>query len=113
MKMESADETNFDETLKMENNPYVETDFGDPGMDDEMIHTNQISSVPVDETAKFETQPVVRNSEAADVSKTQALSQNDWQQIYPTEENAENSQQTVYELAEDQAENSEIADHGF
>lgn len=112
-KMESEDEQNFGETLRMEKSPYVETDFGDPGMDDEMIHTNQVSSVPVDETAKFETHPSVQNSEDEDISKTQPLSRDDWQEIYPTAENAENSEHTVYELADDQTENSEIAETVF
>ncbi len=112
-KIESDDEQNFDETLRMENNPYLETDFGDPGMDDEMIHTNQVSSVPVDETVKFETQHSVQHPEVEDVSKTQPLSRNDWQEIYPAAVNAENSEQTVYELADDQNENSEIAAADF
>ncbi|CAN5796772.1 hypothetical protein BH20ACI4_BH20ACI4_01150 [soil metagenome] len=93
----------FDETLRMEENPYSESDFGDPGMDDEIIQTNQVVSSTVDETAKYQTQPDFQDDEEADVSKTQPLNAKDWQDIYSAEQSPEDSAETVYELADEQA----------
>lgn len=45
---------NFDDTLEM--NAPVE-DFGDAAMDDEMIQTSQIGSLPIDEISKYESDP--------------------------------------------------------
>ncbi len=50
---------NFDDTLEMPP-PSEETpteDFGDAALDDEMIQTNQIGSLPVNEAQKFESAP--------------------------------------------------------
>lgn len=50
----------FDDTLEMAKPPQepVETEnLGDAAMDDEMIQTNQIGSLPNDEAQKFESQP--------------------------------------------------------
>ncbi len=70
-------------------------------MDDEMIQTNQIGSATVDETAKYQTKPDFEDEES-DVSKTQPLSAKDWQDIYSGEQTPEDSEQTVYELADEQ-----------
>lgn len=98
-KSDSGDELNFDETLKMEKTPYSESDFGDPGMDDEMIQTNQVGNQELDETAKYQTNP---ENEQEDISKTQPLSERDWQDIYSTQQNPDDSAQTVYELPDEQ-----------
>ena len=59
----------FDDTLEIES-PVVQTEnFGDAGMDDEMIHTAQIGSMPVDEAKKFESAPV-DESFAEDIDRT-------------------------------------------
>ena len=63
----------FAETLEMKKTPYQETEFGDPGMDDEMIQTNQIGSIPADETAKYQTSVNFQNDEPDDTAKTQPL----------------------------------------
>ncbi|MEO6589740.1 MAG: response regulator [Pyrinomonadaceae bacterium] len=112
-KTDFTNDRSFEETLSLENSPYLETDFGDPGMDDEMIQTNQIGSIPADETAKFETQQSFQNTHSEDTSKTQPLSQNDFQEINPSEQKTEESEQTVYELAEEHTENPENAETGF
>ncbi len=54
---EVAADGNFDDTLEMkspaEKEPAIE-DFGDAAMDDEMIQTSQIGSLPIDEVPKYE-----------------------------------------------------------
>ena len=96
----------FAETLEMKKKPYQETEFGDPGMDDEMIQTSQIGSIPADETAKYQTSINFQNDEPDEVAKTQPLSENDFEYIYPNEQNSESQVQTVYELAEEQPESA-------
>lgn len=48
----------FEDTLKMHQPDMPEDDFGDAGMDDEMIQTAQVGSLPIDEAKKFESAPV-------------------------------------------------------
>lgn len=52
--------------------------YGDAGMDDEMIQTNSVGSYALDESSKFESREV---SEADEVGKTQPLSFEDLQQF--------------------------------
>ena len=60
----SSPVNSFDDTLDMEPPVIADSatvspiDLGDAGMDDEMIHTAQIGSLPVDEAKKFESEPV-------------------------------------------------------
>lgn len=74
--------TSFEDTQE-----YVSPDFspaqptpqyGDAGMDDEMIQTNNVSGFALDESSKFETREV---NEAEDVGKTQPLSAEDLRQF--------------------------------
>ena len=94
----------FAETLEMKKTPYQETEFGDPGMDDEMIQTNQIGSIPADETAKYQTSVNFQNDEAGRRCKNPAFERERLEEIYPSEQTSESPVQTVYELAEEQAE---------
>lgn len=48
----------FDDTLKMHQPDVPEDNFGDSGMDDEMIQTAQVGSLPIDEAKKYESAPV-------------------------------------------------------
>ena len=103
---ENADNAEIDmfaDTLEIKKKSYQETGFGDPGMDDEMIQTNQIGSIPADETAKYQTSDNFHNDEPDDDGKTRPLSENDFEYIYPTEQTSESPVQTVYELAEEQS----------
>ena len=101
---DKSEEDMFVETLDMKKNPYQETEFGDPGMDDEMIQTSQIGSIPADETVKYQTSVNFQNDEPDDDAKTQPLSAKDFEDIYPFKQTSENPVQTVYELAEEPAE---------
>ncbi|MCY7375561.1 MAG: response regulator [Pyrinomonadaceae bacterium] len=73
-----GDETaisSFDDTLEMI--PPVEEmsateDFGDAAMDDEMIQTSQIGSLPTDEQHKFESAPIPQTSDENSNSETEA-----------------------------------------
>ncbi len=100
--------SSFADTLKMQPSDEFDTadtsveNLGDAGMDDEMIQTSQIGSLPIDEVHKFESAPVYQSfaedldqsllkppysSEAADYppdedwSKTQPLSKADLEEI--------------------------------
>lgn len=94
------DEIHFNDTLEMKETDFSETDFGDLALDDEMIQTNQVGSVPVDETAKYLT-PNNQFDEDDGIGKTQPLSAKDWQDIYSQEKKSEETNQTVYELADE------------
>lgn len=99
----------FAETLEMKKNPYQETEFGDPGMDDEMIQTNQIGSIPADETVKYQTPISFQHDEPDDAGKTPPLSEQNFDNIYSSEDTSQSQVQTVYELAGEQPE-AEIVD---
>ena len=95
-------EDDFEETLSGSDSPVFEpVEFGEPGLDDEMIQTSQVGSIPADETTKYSSAPVYQADE--DVSKTQPLSADDWREMYP-EQSAETEEETVYELAGEDAE---------
>jgi CheY-like chemotaxis protein len=103
-------EAEFAETLEMEKPRYEPSDFSDPGMDDEMIQTSQVSSLPADETAKFSARHDAPVEEEPDPAKTQRFTQQDWQDIYPApqdvtaaqaEQNPEEAAPTVYGLEDD------------
>jgi CheY-like chemotaxis protein len=99
------DEIHFNDTLEMKKNDFPETefsdtDFGDSAMDNEMIQTNQVGSVPMDETAKYLT-PNNQFDEDDGLGKTQPLSAKDWQDIYSQEKKSEETNQTIYELADE------------
>lgn len=94
-------DVSFEETLKIEENPYYESEFGDPGMDDEMIQTKQVAEQTIDETVKFQTQDGVREEES-EFEATPPQSTGDLQDVYSIEQRIETSEQTVYELAEEQ-----------
>lgn len=114
LAVEKSAETNtysFDETLKMDEKPVLESDFGDPGMDDEMIQTDQVGSLVADETPKYISQTDVQTPEEEDASKTQPLSENDWQDIYSTDQGAENSPPTVYELEDEPSPQPQVFEH--
>jgi hypothetical protein len=94
----------------MEKPRYEPSDFSDPGMDDEMIQTSQVSSLPADETAKFSARHDAPVEEEPDPAKTQRFTQQDWQDIYPApqdvtaaqaEQNPEEAAPTVYGLEDD------------
>jgi CheY-like chemotaxis protein/polyhydroxyalkanoate synthesis regulator phasin len=53
---------NFGETSRIVNEANFEP-FDDAGMDDEMIQTNQIGSLPADESQKFVSEPNIQTSE--------------------------------------------------
>lgn len=60
----AATVNSFDDTLEMKlsdepsiSEPPIEN-LGDAGMDDEMIQTAQVGSLPVDETIKYESEPI-------------------------------------------------------
>ncbi len=96
---EAAD--NFTETLEMNKNIYEDSALGDAGMDDEMIQTSQIGSLPADETVKYQTPVSLQNK--TDDFKTQPLSDSDWREIYSAEQDedvSETKTQTIYELAD-------------
>lgn len=99
---DEMDEIHFNDTLEMKETHFSETDFGDSALDDEMIQTSQVGSVPADETAKFLT-PNNRQFDEYDDSagRTQPLSAKDWQDIYSQEKKSEESNQTIYELADE------------
>lgn len=99
---EDADDNAFEETLRMEENPYDESEFGDPGMDDEMIQTNRIAGQTVDETAKFQSKTVFHfeENENSEANSQDVFERHD---DYSDEQKIETSGQTVYELADDQA----------
>lgn len=97
---DEADEIHFNDTLEMKETHFSEMDFGDSAMDDEMIQTSQVGSVPVDETAKYLT-PNNQFDDDDGAGKTQPLSAKDWQDIYSQEKKSEESNQTVYELADE------------
>lgn len=99
---DEMDEIHFNDTLEMKEQNFSETDFGDSAMDDEMIQTNQVGSLPVDETAKFLTPNNQQFEEDEDrVGRTQPLSAKDWQDIYSQEKKSEETSRTVYELADE------------
>ena len=104
---DEMDEIHFNDTLEMKETDFSATDFsatdfGDSAMDDEMIQTSQVGSIPADETAKFLT-PNNRQFDQYDDSagRTQPLSAKDWQDIYSQEKKSEESNQTIYELADE------------
>lgn len=99
---DEMDEIHFNDTLEMKETQFSETDFGDSALDDEMIQTSQVGSVPADETAKFVT-PNNRQFDDYDDSagRTQPLSAKDWQDIYSQDKKAEETNQTIYELADE------------
>lgn len=99
-KEDELDEIHFSDTLEMKEIQFSETDFGDPAMDDEMIQTNQVGSIPADETSKYLT-PNNQQFDDDSAGKTQPLSAKDWQDIYSQEKQTEESNQTVYELADE------------
>lgn len=102
IKNDEIDEIHFNDTLEMKETHFAETTFGEAAMDDEMIQTNQIGSIPADETAKYLT-PNNPQFEGDDdgAGRTQPLSAKDWQDIYSQEKRAEESSRTVYELADE------------
>ena len=51
--VQEEESDNFTETLEMSKNIYEDSALGDAGMDDEMIQTSQIGSLPADETVKI------------------------------------------------------------
>ncbi len=118
---------------------YMETaapQLGDAGMDDEMIQTNQIGSLPVDEPQKFESdsteqsfenipQTILKSPYQSDVgsstgseteedsAKTQSLTTKDFHEITATfaEDEIAPSEEKVYEVADEQDfEQAEITD---
>lgn len=99
--IDEFDDIHLNDTLEMKDGAkevsYFETSFGDPGMDDEMIQTSQVGSVPVDETAKYVTPDNSQFEEPDNVSKTQPLSAKDLQYIYSQEKSAEDSSQIADE----------------
>lgn len=99
---DEIDEIHFNDTLEMKEIQFSETDFGDPAMDDEMIQTSQVGSIPADETSKYLTPNNQQFDDDDDgAGKTQPLSAKDWQDIYSQEKQTEESNQTVYELADE------------
>jgi CheY-like chemotaxis protein len=71
------------------------TEYGDTGMDDEMIQASSVSGYALDESAKFESKEV---SEADEIGKTQPLSAEDLRQFsftHPAEESSEASEETI------------------
>jgi CheY-like chemotaxis protein len=59
--------SDFDDTLEMESSVEKESavkDFGDAAMDDEMIQTSQIGSLPIDEMPKYESDSSYQPSES-------------------------------------------------
>lgn len=96
------DEIHFSDTLEMKEVNFSDADFGDSAMDDEMIQTSQVGSIPADETSKYLTPNNQQFDEDDDsAGKTQPLSAKDWQDIYSQEKKSEESNQTVYELADE------------
>lgn len=59
----------FEDTLKM---PAAVEEFGDTGMDDDLIQTNQVGGFGLDEMQKFQSKPEAENE--PDYAKTQPLS---------------------------------------
>lgn len=96
----ATDIESFHDTLRMEENPYYESEFSDPGMDDEMILTNHIAGRTVDETAKFQTKTDFRDKVSGASEETQTV--DDWQNDYSSEQSPGTSKQTVYEIADEQ-----------
>ena len=62
----------FEDTLKMRKAESAAEDLGDAGMDDEMIQTNQVGGLGLDETPKFESKSEAEGEK--DFAKTQPLS---------------------------------------
>ena len=99
----------FADTLEMKKTPYREIEFGDPGMDDEMIQTSHIGSIPADETAKYQSTVNFQNDEPDDTEQIQPLSAKDFDEIDSSEPITESPAPTVYDLVEEHSE-TEIAD---
>jgi DNA-binding response OmpR family regulator len=74
--------------------------FGDAGMDDEMIQTNNASGFALDESSKFETR---EESEPQHEATTQPLSEEDLQRFSLSGSQAENTttEETVYEISDE------------
>ena len=91
----------FEDTLKMQKQAAAAAEeFGDSGMDDEMIQTNQVGSYGLDETQKFQSHTEAANEE--DFGKTQPLSSVELNEI----SSYQNSGQTLSEtdVSENQSE---------
>lgn len=66
--------SSFDDTLEMVKpveEPERKTNFGDAAMDDEMIQTNQIGSLPVNEVQKFEFVPKTEDAKENQISENE------------------------------------------
>ena len=70
----------FEDTLKIHKEESVPEEFGDDGLDDEMIQTNQVGGFDLDEAQKFENQPEVE-SEVDHSAQTQPLSTAEFSEI--------------------------------
>lgn len=100
--IDEIDNIHLNDTLEMKEHSYFESSFGNAGMDDEMIQTSQVGSIPVDETAKYVTTDNYQiETDAENVSKTQPLSAKDLQDIYASEKSAAEPNQDVYEIADE------------
>jgi len=126
----SVEETAQSESGETAAPVYMETaaaELGDAGMDDEMIQTNQIGSLPIDEPQKFESDsagltagniPLTTLSSpyqsdfgssteyqtGGDFAKTQPLSTQEFHEITATfhEDEAAPTEEKVYEIADEQ-----------
>lgn len=118
---------NIEETAQSESS-YTETaELGDAGMDDEMIQTNQIGSLPIDEPQKFEADSAAstfadippttlrspyqtdfgsstQHQSGGDFAKTQPLTTQEFRDIIApvAEDEAVPSEEKGYEIAEEQ-----------
>jgi len=102
-------------------------ELGDTGMDDEMIQTNQIGSLPVDETQKFMTNAPTEETDESSVSKpiyadfepsrsfeataavfgqNQSLNEQNFQP-FSSEENEQTNTATVYDFADETADTNQ------
>ena len=99
----------FDDTLKPEDKSEIPNEFGDAGMDDEMIETTPANKFASEPNQIFPSEP------SNDLAQTQPLSADDWKGfdiVAPEESETQTAEESVQtdEIAEEQPEEIESAE---
>ena len=105
---EAAVVNSFDDTLETKplNNEVVLTEnLGDAGMDDEMIQTSQIGSLPTDEAHKFESKPIYQ-SFAENTDSDAPEQSSDFDNLNESDDWAERQPLLKEDIDDDSSENS-------
>lgn len=90
-------------TYKPSENDYsMSDDFGETGMDDEMIETERVADYSfADETAKYETNTGFDSDTEENSGKTQPMTDSEVEELGLTDQEEQTSEETVYELADE------------